>query len=97
MSRWDISPSPLVIALREHLDSTGTSYRAAGDVVGVSQTTIMNWAKGTVSITINADTQYGLAQLLGITPRQVLELAGLDLGGGDVGSGATGGSLGLVA
>lgn len=87
MSRWERTPTPLVMALRQHFDDTGMSYRQAGEVVGVSQTTIMNWAKGTVSIPITADTQHGLAELLSVSPRRVLELAGLDLDSGSASSG----------
>lgn len=79
MPRWEPHETELVLALRAKLDE-GIPLRRAGEIVGVSGQTVSNWAKGTVGITINADTQHGLARLLGISPRRVLELAGFDLG-----------------
>jgi hypothetical protein len=47
----------------------------------------MNWARGSTSVTLNAGTQLGLARLLDVPPRRVLELAGFDLGSGTEASG----------
>lgn len=81
-SRWEPEPTPLVKALRAKLEEEGMTLRKAGELVGVSGQTINNWAKGTVSITLNADYQHGLARLLDVSPRRVLRLAGFDLGSG---------------
>lgn len=78
-NRWEPRITPLVIALRTKLDEPGMTVRKAGTIIGVSPQTVSNWAHGTVSISISAETQAGLAQLLDVSPIQVLELAGLDV------------------
>ena len=77
--RWETHRTPLVDALRAKLDEPSMTVRKAGDIVGVSGQTVANWAKGTVSVTLTAETQAGIARLLGVSPRRVLELAGFDL------------------
>ena len=78
-NRWDPHHTPLVDALRAKLDEDGMTVRKAGDIAGVSGQTVANWARGTVAPKMNAEHQAGLARLLQVSPRSVLEMAGFDL------------------
>lgn len=74
-----IEVSPLVDLLIEKVDETSISE--ASRRLGVSRQAIMYWRAGMTEPKMNGDLQRRLATFLGVQPREVLRLAGFDLGG----------------
>lgn len=73
-----IEVTELALAIEAKLSEPGVTLRGAAEAIGVSPTTIMNWADGK-PIMFSLERQHAIARFLGVTPPQVLEMAGLQV------------------
>jgi transcriptional regulator with XRE-family HTH domain len=76
----EILVSDLVVAIEERIEELGLTDNksAAARAIGVSRQRLDGWLRGG-NPEMNARTQMMLARFLRVPPREVLELAGLDL------------------
>lgn len=70
--------SDLVTALEDAVEARDISYRMAADELGVSPQRLSQWRRG-ARIEWSAGLQQRMAAFLGVSPRDVLELDGLDV------------------
>lgn len=70
---------PIVDAVAARIEELGISNRRAAEELGVSHQTVPNWLRGSSSPPLDAKHQAAFARFLEISPREVIELYGLDL------------------
>jgi len=70
---------PIIDAIGAAIAERGISARMAAEQLGVSNGSVSNWLKGTSTPPLDARHQQAFAAFLGISPREVVELYGLDL------------------
>lgn len=80
MATRTVTTLPIVDEVERVIEERGLSRRAAAAELGVSGPTISYWLRGTVVPQLNGDNQAAFARFLGVPPRRVVELFGLDLG-----------------
>ena len=84
MARKEIDVSDLVIAIERRIDALGISKSEAARRLGISHQRLDQWLRGS-DPRLDADLQASVARFLDISPRQVLELMGYDLGSARLG------------
>lgn len=70
---------PVIDAVAARIEELGISQRQASRDLDVSPQTVPNWLRGSTTPPLDAKHQQAFARFLEISPREVVELYGLDV------------------